>query len=91
MTFETTKTTKTTTEPANKQIPQRHYQQAGDHLQQAATKHLDAAKMPGSGDHKAADQKAKIASDHTAPASQHVSQSVKVPAPSASSHTIHAK
>jgi hypothetical protein len=59
------------------QTVQQHHQQAGEHLQHAATRHLAAAKMHGSGDHKAADKHAKDARDHTTQAAQHVAQADK--------------
>jgi hypothetical protein len=86
----TSNTTKPTADHKNEaQTVQQHHQQAGEHLQHAATSHLTAAKMHGSGDHKAADKHAKDASDHTALAAQHVAQADKSSAPGSSDHTRH--
>jgi hypothetical protein len=73
------------------QTVQQHHQQAGEHLQHAATSHLAAAKMHGSGDHKAADEHAKDARDHTTQAAQHVAQADKTPSPGRSDHNNQAK
>jgi hypothetical protein len=82
----TLNTNKTTAEHSTAQTLQQHHQQAGEHLQHAATNHLAAAKLIGSGDHKAAVQHAKTASDHTAHASQHVLHASKIAGPEAVSH-----
>ena len=71
------------------QTVQQHHQQAGELLQHAATSHLAAAKMHGSGDHKAAEKHAKDARDHTTQAAQHVAQADKTAAPGSSDHKSH--
>jgi hypothetical protein len=81
----TSNTTKPTADHKNEtQTVQQHHQQAGEHLQHAATSHLAAAKMHGSGDHKAADKHAKDARDHTEKAAQQVAQADRVSSPESS-------
>ena len=70
---------------------QQHHQHAGEHLQQAATNHLAAAKMHGTGDTKAAQHHAQVASDHTAHARQYVSQAEKLVAPDSANQATKAK
>ena len=81
MTFNTPPTS---VQPTVSHTLQQPHQKAGEHLQHAATNHLAAAKQIDAGDHKAAEQHAKIASDHTSQASQHVAQAVKAGVPDAS-------
>jgi hypothetical protein len=86
----TLNTSKDTADHKNEvQTVQQHHQQAGEHLQHAATSHLAAAKMHGSGDHKAADKHAKDARDHTTQAAQHVAHANKSSAPGSSDHKSH--
>jgi hypothetical protein len=86
----TSNTTKPTADHKSEaQTVQQHHQQAGEHLQHAATSHLAAAKIYGSGDHKAADKHAMDARDHTTQAAQHVAQADKSSAPGSSVHTRH--
>jgi hypothetical protein len=86
----TLNTSKTIADHKNEvQTVQQHHQQAGEHLQHAATSHLAAAKMHGAGDHKSAEKHAKDAHDHTAQAAQHVAQAGKTSAPGSSDHKSH--
>ena len=87
MTLITTKTP----ESSDKHALQKHHQQAGEHLQQAASSHLAAAKTLGAGDEKAAQAHAQIASDHTAHARQQVAQAEKISAPGSASPVSKAK
>lgn len=62
-----------------------HHLTAAEHLEIAAKAHKEAAKLHDTGDHKAAEQQAQLARDHTAKAGEHVNEVSKKSA-SASTH-----
>jgi hypothetical protein len=63
-------------------VPQ-HHLKAAEHLEHASKSHKEAAKLHMSGDHKAAEQQAQLARDHTAKASVQVTEAGKKSASSA--------
>jgi hypothetical protein len=87
MTLNTSKTT--ADHKSEVQTVQQHNQLAGGHLQHAATSHLAAAKIHGSGGHKAANKHVKDARVHITHAAQHVAQIDKSSAPGSSDHSRH--
>lgn len=77
MTFTQTNTPET----AQTQTVQQHHLKAAEHLDLASKSHKEAAKLHSSGDHKAAENQAKMAQDHTSKASEHVTEVGKKSAP----------
>lgn len=65
---------------AARSVPQ-HHLMAAEHLELASRSHKAAAKLHGSGEHKAADQQAVMARDHTARAGEHMCEAIKKSGP----------
>jgi hypothetical protein len=74
------------TDAAQAQTVPQHHLKAAEHLELASRSHKEAAKLHASGDHKAAEQQAQMAREHTAKAGVHVSEAGKKSAAVGSSY-----